>query len=85
MAFTGEEIVRSRRDIGCTVIQPVPAPFSCHSDFACDGVENEFCAFEFPWCEGCPKSLLEKAGSLEDPLTSTVWLSWANGLAAATK
>jgi hypothetical protein len=86
MAFTGDEIVRSRRDIGYFVIQPNLAPLSCRFDTAHGGIEDgEFCAFEFPWCEGCPKSLIGKAGGAEDPLKSAIWLGWSNGLVGKTK
>jgi hypothetical protein len=42
---------------------------------------DEFCAFEFPGCERCPKVLptVRTVGSSEDPMKSTVWRGWING------
>ncbi len=42
---------------------------------------REFCAFEFPGCERCPKVLhtVRTVGSSEDPMKSTVWRGWING------
>jgi hypothetical protein len=39
---------------------------------------DEFCVYEFPGCEGCPKALhaVNAVGGSEDPMTSTVWRSW---------
>jgi hypothetical protein len=62
--------------------QPAQAPFSCRlKQSASDCLPGEaFCAFEFPWCEGCPKSLALKARALEDPMKSVIWRGWINGI-----
>ena len=46
---------------------------------------EELCGFEFPWCEGCPKSLARKARSLEDPLKSLIWRGWIDGVSEISK
>jgi hypothetical protein len=62
--------------------QIAQAPFSCQFGLL-PGVKpvDEFCAFEFPWCAGCPKSLAEKPRALEDPMKSPIWRGWVNGIA----
>lgn len=39
---------------------------------------DEFCVFDFPGCEGCPKALhtVRTAGSSEDPMKSEAWRAW---------
>jgi hypothetical protein len=46
---------------------------------------EEFCAFEFPWCEGCPKSGAKNAGPPIDPLKSIIWRGWINGILGISK
>ena len=46
---------------------------------------EELCGFEFPWCEGCPKSLGRNARPLEDPLNSPIWRGWIDGVWAISK
>jgi hypothetical protein len=46
---------------------------------------REFCVFEFPGCEGCPKAmhLTKTVGSSEDPMKSMAWSGWIAGLPIA--
>ena len=39
----------------------------------------EFCAFDFPGCEGCPKAqhTVRTVGISEDPMTSEALRAWA--------
>ncbi len=39
---------------------------------------GEFCAFEFPGCEGCPNAMhaVKTVGGSEDPMKSKVWREW---------
>ena len=39
----------------------------------------EFCVFDFPGCEGCPKAqhTVQTVGSSEDPLKSEALRAWA--------
>jgi hypothetical protein len=39
---------------------------------------DEFCMFEFPGCEGCPKAqhTVRSVGCSEDPMKSDVWRGW---------
>jgi hypothetical protein len=68
------------------ITQVITAPFSCRftalPGIACEG---EFCAFDFPCCEGCPKSKVGKATVPEDPLKSPIWRGWINGMAGINK
>jgi hypothetical protein len=42
---------------------------------------HEFCVFDFPGCEGCPKAqhTVRTVGTSEDPMKSMVWRGWING------
>jgi hypothetical protein len=42
-------------------------------------LSDEFCVFDFPGCDGCPKSQrgFKTAGSPEDPMKSKAWQEWA--------
>jgi hypothetical protein len=64
-------------------VQPAehqPVPLRCHFDMtAADAASShEFCVFEFPGCEGCPRAshVLKALGSPEDPIKSIVWRGW---------
>jgi len=46
---------------------------------------EELCAFEFLWCEGCPKSSALKARVPEDPMQSIMWRGWISGIAGIRK
>jgi len=46
---------------------------------------EELCAFEFPWCEGCPRSSIGKTIVKEDPMKSIIWRGWINGIAGTRK
>jgi hypothetical protein len=62
--------------------QAAAIPFTCRiksSPGECLPDEG-FCAFEFPWCEGCPKLLVGKASKLEDPMKSLVCAAGSTGL-----
>jgi len=39
---------------------------------------REFCAFEFPGCDGCPNALrmMRTVGSSEDPFKAAAWQGW---------
>jgi hypothetical protein len=39
---------------------------------------DEFCAFDFPGCEACPKALhaVRSVRSSEDPMKAEVWHAW---------
>ena len=47
---------------------------------------HEFCAFEFPGCEGCPNAMhfIKTIVSSEDPMKSMVW-SWMVGASRPKK
>ena len=42
---------------------------------------HEFCVFEFPGCEGCPKAqhTVRTVGSSEDPMKSEALRAWVAG------
>jgi hypothetical protein len=62
------------------------APFSCRIAAVTDVCfQDEFCAFDFPWCEGCPKSQVGKVLAPEDPMKSTIWQGWINGISAINR
>jgi hypothetical protein len=44
-------------------------------------LSHEFCAFELPGCEGCPKAMhvIKTVGSSEDPMKSMAWSGWIAG------
>jgi len=48
---------------------------------------DEFCVYEFPGCEGCPKAshAMQTMGDSEDPLKSTVWRGWIAGATRTRK
>ena len=63
-------------------------PFKCRFEVACadgtvSGSQGEFCAFEFPGCDGCPKALsaINTVRRSEDPMKSAAWRGWATALA----
>jgi hypothetical protein len=68
------------------MVQTNTAPFSCRfatvPGIACEG---EFCAYDFPTCEGCPKSKVGKVTDPEDPMKSLIWRGWINGIAGIKK
>lgn len=61
--------------------QVQPVKFRCRFDMtAADAPSShEFCVFDFPGCEGCPKAehAVQTVGNSEDPMKSEVWRSWA--------
>jgi len=64
-------------------IQPIyvrPAQLRCRFEMmAADAPSShEFCAFDFPGCEGCPNALhsVRMVRSQEDPMKSTAWRGW---------
>jgi hypothetical protein len=71
--------------------QQLPAtPFTCRMKPAISQSGQclpgeEFCAFEFPWCKGCPKSSAQKARIPEDPIKSIMWRSWISGMTGIRK
>ena len=42
-------------------------------------LSHEFCVFDFPGCDGCPKAqhTLQMVGNSEDPMESETLLAWA--------
>ena len=48
---------------------------------------HEFCVFEFPGCEGCPKAMhvIKAVGSSEDPIKSMAWRGWIAGASRPKK
>ena len=61
--------------------QAQPVKFRCRFEMtAADAPSShEFCMFEFPGCEECPKAqhTVRTVGSSEDPMKSEAWLAWA--------
>ena len=47
----------------------------------------EFCVFEFPGCEGCPKAqhTVRTVGSSEDPMKSEALRAWIAGASRPDK
>jgi len=48
---------------------------------------HEFCVFEFPGCEGCPKAqhTVRTVGSSEDPMKSEALRAWVAGASRPKK
>jgi hypothetical protein len=48
---------------------------------------HEFCVFEFPGCEGCPKAqhTVRTVGSSEDPMKSETVRAWVAGASRPKK
>jgi hypothetical protein len=68
--------------------QTAHAPLSCRLETLTGECAPDagLCTFEFPWCEGCPKSSAWKTHHLEkDPMTSAIWRGWINGTAGMEK
>jgi hypothetical protein len=70
-------------------VQHQPLSPRCRFDMtvADAGSSHEFCVFEFPGCEGCPKAMhvFETVGRLEDPMTSMAWSGWIAGASRPKK
>jgi hypothetical protein len=64
------------------ITAPFTGRFAVAPGIAC---EDEFCAYDFPSCEGCPKSLVGKVSKPEDPMKSLIWRGWINGIAGIKK
>ena len=64
-------------------VQPVKLRCRFEMTAADPPLSHEFCVFEFPGCEGCPKAMhvIETVGSSEDPMKSMVW---SGGIAGAS-
>jgi hypothetical protein len=67
-------------------------PFRCRfetpsADGTASGSQGEFCAFEFPGCEGCQYDLhaMKAAKPLEDPMKSNAWRGWIAGASRLKK
>lgn len=61
--------------------QPVPNPacVRCRlADTAEADSDHDFCAFEFPFCEGCPNArhVILTVGREEDPMKSKIMSGW---------
>ncbi len=48
---------------------------------------HEFCVFEFPGCDGCPKAVhfIKTVGSAEDPMKSMALSEWIAGASRSQK
>jgi hypothetical protein len=68
----------------CSQVQPVK--LRCRFEMtAADALSSrEFCVFEFPGCEGCPKAqhTVRTVGSSEDPMKSEALRAWVAGASA---
>ena len=66
----------------CQPIQVQPVRLRCRFEMtAADApLSHEFCVFDFPGCEGCPKALhaIRTVGSSEDPMKSKAWGGWGH-------
>jgi hypothetical protein len=65
--------------IQCGQVQPVK--LRCRFEMtAADAPSGyDFCVFDFPGCEGCPKAqhIVRMVGSSEDPMKSETLRAWA--------
>jgi hypothetical protein len=61
-------------------VQVQPVQLRCRFEMtAADApLSHEFCVFDFPGCEGCPRALhlTKTVGSSEDPMKSKAWRGW---------
>lgn len=64
-------------------VRQQPANVRCRFEMtAADApFSHEFCLFDLPGCEGCPKAmhLIMTVQSTEDPMKSTAWSGWIAG------
>ena len=72
--------------------QPVQQqPLSVRCRFAMTAADapssHEFCVFDLPGCEGCPKAmhLIRTVASSEDPIKSLAWSGWIAGASRPKK
>jgi len=65
--------------------QIIPTPLSCRFAAIPGICEGEFCAYDFPACEGCPKAHLRQVARLDDPMKSVIWRGWINGIVGIKK
>jgi hypothetical protein len=58
--------------------QVQPIGFRCRFETAAadSPPSHEFCVFDFPCCEACPKAQLQRVRGSEDPMKSEVWHAW---------
>ena len=74
---------------GCIVVQlaPVSRFEMASADGAVGGSQGEFCAFEFPGCEGCQYALhaIKTVKGLEDPMKSEALRAWVAGASRPKK
>lgn len=51
------------------------------ADVKAGGAHFDFCAFEFPGCDGCPSTSgpVTAFGPIDDPMRSEVLLDWLHG------
>ena len=61
-------------------VQHPPVGVRCRFAMTAPDVDSshEFCVFEFPGCEGCPKAMhvIKTVRSSEDPMKSMAWSGW---------
>ena len=69
--------------------QVMPVKLRCRFEMtAADAPSShEFCVFEFPGCEGCPKAqhTVRTVGSSEDPMKSEALRAWVAGASCPKK
>jgi hypothetical protein len=62
----------------CNQVQPIK--FRCRFEMTAVDARSsdEFCVFDFPGCEGCPKAqhTVRTVGSSEDPMNSEALRGW---------
>src|SRR5579883_3605662 len=58
--------------------QVQPIRFGCRFETAAadSPPSHEFCVFDFPGCEACPKAQPHRVRRSEDPMKSGVWHAW---------
>jgi hypothetical protein len=70
-------------------VQRPPVGVRCRFAITAADVDSshEFCVFEFPGCEGCPKAMhvIKAVGSSEDPIKSMAWKVWIAGASRPKK
>ena len=51
------------------------------ADMKAGGGHFDFCAFEFPGCDGCPSvsGSVTAFGTIDDPMSSDVLVDWLHG------
>ena len=68
-------------------VQPVKLRCRFEITAADPPLSHEFCVFEFPGCEGCPKAMhvIKTVESSEDPMKSMALSGWIAGASRSKK